>query len=300
MIPRTGLLCVLLLVSLVILSVPRVTEGIDLGKIFQRKKHKTANAAPEDPEAQANQVLSYKTACDTQLAQSLVILGEQKVAAEEALTMCREHRSTARNDVEYLVKKVDIQRNDLDQAQERCDEKVVLVKQESETELHEIKLTLGETESAIATIKDVHAQVLQELHDAHQSTVQELKTEHQLVVEEFRKDRQFVIDELKEQLDKQKYQLEKEREAVATSLQTLKSEHRQAIQSERDDHLAKLQAAKVEAKNKLEQTETRLKSKIDALSELATACERKLKALQKDHQSMKQDYERAVEVRFNH
>jgi DNA repair exonuclease SbcCD ATPase subunit len=298
MITRTSFSCLLVSLLLVLL-VPPAAEGIDFGKIFQRNKRK-ANAAPEDPEAQANQVLSYKTACDTQLAQSLVILGEQKAAAEEALTLCRVHRATARSDVEYLVKKVDIQRNDLDQAEERCEEKVVLVKQDSEKELQEIKMTLNETDAAIAAIKDVHSQALQELHDTHQSTMQELKTDHQLVVEEFRKDHYILVDELKEQLTTQKQQLEQEREAVATSLQTLKSEHRQAMQSERDDHLAKLQAAEQHARKKLEQTKTTLKSQIDTLGNEATTCAKSLHALLEDHQKLKIDYELAREVRWSH
>ena len=290
-----SLVSLLLLLLLLLVVVVPPTNGIDIGKIFQRYTGR-GNAAGEDPDAQANQVLSHKTACNKELAQSLVLLGEQKTVAEEALILCREHRAKAREDVEYLVKKVDIQKQDLDQADERCQEKLQLAKDESDREMQEIKWTLNQTESVIADIKDSHAQVVHELQDNFQSTLEAIKTDHQVIVEQLSKDHQIIVDDLKVQLTEKEQKLQDERQTMTANLQTLKAEHRQAMQAQKEDHVATLKATEEKAKKAKEQIEVSLKSQLDNLAKQATACDKSLKSVEKELRSLTKDHKRALEV----
>ncbi|CAB9515586.1 expressed unknown protein [Seminavis robusta] len=285
---------------LLLLVTTTSSDGLDLGKLFKRRGRQVAASletedASADPESKANEVLSYKTACDRQLAQSVVILGEQKEAAEEALTICREHRATARSDVDYLVKKVDIQMNDIETADERCNEKLILAKHDSEVHLDTIQGTLNETLAAMEGLNEEHKTQVQLLEEAHQSTLQELEAQHLDKIQKLKNEHESETQEIQKQLEGQTRERLLERQSSQASLQTTQKEHEQAIQSMQQKHKAILDAAEKGAKHTLQKIQTELNSQIETLTKTANTCDKALSKSQKAHQSLQQDHERALQ-----
>jgi len=278
--------CTLLIVGLV---VDNKCFGVEFGKIFKRRQmsSKHIQRTLNDVEANADEARKYHTACDQELARSLVILGEQKQQSEAALDSCKLQREKARDNVEFLTKKVDIINESLEEVDERCDRKV----KESQSIANE---KIEQLEGELEITRTEHAEEIDKLSLAHESETQELNNNQ---AEEIAKLNQ-ANDEKGEILRKEKEEIisayEKERQEAKLKFETTVKQHNKAIQDVEDRWQSKVANTEDELSKKLVRVESGLKIEVESVSKKLSTCDNSLSDTSKAKETLEGKYERAL------
>ena len=260
-------------------------DALDFGKVFKRRPSSRGQGREIDVEEKADEVLRYSTACDKELAKSMVILEEQKGAAEEALVICRDNRETARNDVDFLTLKVETTSQKLADADERCADKMKVAEADANAKMEEIKATLQEREAAMADLKNEHREELQRIASEHKISVQEATENHAKHAESLEKENKEKLSIMKKQMEDQEKDQLNERMAAKATLEAAQADHDEKTQELEQRHKASLEALDKTSKQKIGKIEKQFKT-----------CDGSLTSSQRILESLQRDHERALQV----
>ena len=250
-------------------------DALDLGKLFRRRAKEAGKEL--GVEEKADEVLRYSTACDKELAKSMVVLEEQANAAKDALIVCREHRETARTDVDFLTLKVETTSQKLEEADKRCADKMKGVEANAEAKVVQAAKSVGEKEAALVELKNEHSEELQRMAAEHESALREAATAHTKAVDDLAKTHKAALEKMQSQLEEQKEDQLKERKAAKAALEATQADQAKAI-----DELDKAS-----------------KKSIAEIENQAKSCNGSLTKSQRSLESLHRDHERAIQVCAN-
>ena len=172
----------ILCLAVALLGLVSSGEGLDLGKIFKRRAKRASKEL--GVEELADEVLSYSTACDKELAKSMVVLEEQAMAAKDALDFCRDHREKARSEIDSLTLKVENTSQQLAEADDQCTDKMKSVEVKAEAKVAEAAGKIEEIKAILEESKNEHASEIQRLASEHEVALQQATEMHKKVVDE--------------------------------------------------------------------------------------------------------------------
>lgn len=249
--------------------------ALDLGKIFKRR----AKGAGKElgVEEKADEVLRYSTACDKELAKSMVVLEEQANAAKDALIVCREHRETALTDIDFLTLKVEATSQKLEKADERCADKMKGVEADAEAKVVQAAKYVEEKEAALVQLKSEHSEELQRMASEHASALKADADAHTKAVDDLEKGHKAALEKMHSQLEEQKENQLQERKAAKATLEATLADQAKAM-----DELNKAS-----------------KKSIAEIESQAKTCNGSLTKSQRSLESLHRDHERAMQVRVN-
>lgn len=294
---------VLLLVGIVCAGCVWSTNAVNplqkVKDVFSRramKKNKTNNSNHGDLESQAEEILSYNSACDQQLAKAMVILGEQKKAAESALDVCKQHREVARDDIRRLENQVAVADDRVQEKEHEYTEQLQTLRKVTDAQLAEAKFQLTQKDEEMEKRLEDNANQLKTLEAAKNREIEEIRQNHSLEIQRLEQDHENNIVHLKETIESLRQENREDREKAEENLSSIKTESEMHVEKLHNEWSSKLATAESTAKETLEKVKTEADQNIASLSDKLTTCSKELKDNRAAKKKLQAQYDHALQV----
>lgn len=293
------------LIFLLCSSVGIITcDAVNLGNILKRRpmSSRKISQGDSDTDTAADEARKYHTACDRELARSLVIIGtfrenpvlsyyclcfltvllivagEQKEQSEAALDSCKSQRAEARDNVDHLTKRVEVVTESLDNAEVKCDAK------------------LKEAETQMKYINAEHAEEITRLTSEHQSDMEELTTKHTREIEKQAVAKETALAQFTKEKEEILTAKEKEGADANLKLENILTENKKKLEKERADAKAKLKNTIAGHKTTRDELDAKWKSMLRKTETKLSRCDGSLTETSQAKETLENDYERALQV----
>lgn len=261
--------------------------------IFKRRPMKSSLNV--DVEAQANEILSYNSACDQQLAKAMVILGEQKSAAENALEVCRQHREVAREDIKRLENKVAVAEDNVRENQGEFSRQLGMAQEFADARVAEAEAQIADKEAEKQQLITAHSQEIQALEEKRVSQVEKLKEDLLSKIKEMAQEKDQMSVQLKRDIEQAHNETKEERDKARLNMSALKAANDEHVKNLDDSWNAKLHEAENSAAAKLEKVNNEANEMIYALQSKSSQCVKEFANTKKAHTALQEKYDRAIQ-----